>query len=92
MVIIISEDIKADKNVARNFGEADKILGMIIRTFSHTNKVMLQKLVKVFIRPNLKYAQQAWSPHLKKDINLLESFKRRATKLLDCIASLSYEV
>ena len=55
------------------------------------NKAMLQQLIKVFIRLHLEYAQQAWSPQLKKDISLLESVQRRATKLLDCIASLSYE-
>jgi len=37
------------------------------------DKDMLQQLIKVFIRPHLEYAQQAWSPYLKKDISLLES-------------------
>ena len=89
--VVISEDMKAEKNVVRNVKKADKILGMIRRTFSYMNKAMLQLLIKVFIRPHLEYAQQAWSPQLKKDISLLESVQRRATKLLDCIASLSYE-
>ena len=40
--------------------------------------------------PQIEYAQ-AWSPHLNKDISLLESVQRRATKLLDCIAFSSYE-
>jgi len=89
--VVISEDMKAEKNVARNVKKADKILGMIRRTFSYMNKDMLQQLIKVFIRPHLEYAQQAWSPHLKKDISLLESVQRRATKLLDSIAPLCYE-
>ena len=64
---------------------------MIRRTFSFMNKDMLQQLIKVFIRPHLEYAQQAWSPYLRKDINLLESVQRRATKLLDSIAHKTYE-
>ena len=52
-VVIISEDMKAEKNVARNVKKADKILGMIRRTFSYMNKDMLQQLIKVFIRPLL---------------------------------------
>ena len=55
------------------------------------NKDMLQQLIKVFIRPHLEHAQQAWSPYLRKDINLLESVQRRATKLLDSIAHKTYE-
>ena len=89
--VIISEDLKAEKNVAKNVKKADKILGMIRRTFSFMNKDMLQQLIKVFIRPHLEYAQQAWSPYLRKDINLLESVQRRATKLLDSIAHKTYE-
>ena len=88
--MVISEDMKAEKTAARNVKKADKVLGMTRRTFSYMNKDMLQRLIKVFIRPHLEYAQQAWSPHLKKDmISLVESVQRRATKLLDCIASLS---
>jgi hypothetical protein len=89
--VVISEDMKAEKNVARNVKKADKILGMIRRTFSYMDKDMLQQLIKVFIRPHLEYAQQAWSPYLKKDISLLESVQRRATKLLSNIAPLPYE-
>jgi len=89
--VIISEDLKAEKTVVKNVKKADKILGMIRRTFSFMNKDMLQQLIKVFIRPHLEYAQQAWSPYLRKDINLLESVQRRATKLLGTIAHETYE-
>ena len=75
----ISEDLKAYKNVAKNVKKAykilgifkNKILGIIRRTFSYMNKDMLVQLIKVFIRPHLEYAQQAWSPHLKKDMGLI---------------------
>ena len=89
--VIISEDLKAEKNVAKNVKKADKILGIIRRTFSFMNKDMLLQLIKVIIRPHLEYAQQAWSPYLRKYINLLESVQRRATKLLDSIAHKTYE-
>ena len=39
--VIISEDIKVYKNLAKNVKEANKILGMIRRTFSYMNKEML---------------------------------------------------
>ena len=55
------------------------------------NKGLFVQLIKVFIRPHLEYAQQAWSPHLKKDMGLIESVQRRATKLLSSISHLSHE-
>ena len=67
------------------------MLGMIKRTFSFMDKDMLVQLIKTFIRPHLEYGQQASSPYLRKDIDMLEAVQRRATKLLKSIEHLPYE-
>ena len=43
------------------------------------NLIMLQ-IYKVFVRPHLEHAVSAWSPWLKKDIEVMESVQRRATR------------
>ena len=88
--VIISKDLKAEKHILECVKKANKLLGMIKRTFSFMNKDMLVQLIKTFIRPHLEYGQQASSPYLKKDIKLLEDVQRRATKLLRSIDDLSY--
>ena len=39
----------------------------------------------------MEYAVQAWSPHLKKHINLLEQVQLRATKLVPTLKDEPYE-
>ncbi len=43
-------------------------------------------------KPHLEYANQAWCPHLIKDIDMIENVQRRATKLVPCLKELPYEV
>ena len=43
------------------------------------------------IRPKLEFAVQAWSPHLKTDIAILEQVQHRATKTISSIKHFSYE-
>ena len=66
-------------------------MGMIRRVFTHLDKEMFLCLFKAFVRPQLKYANAAWSPHRVKDITAIENVQRRATKLIAGLKELSYE-
>jgi len=70
---------------------ANRVLGMISRTFTLRTKDDILRLYKSLVRPHLEYCIQAWKPHLQKDINLLESVQHRATKMITDMRNLSYE-
>ena len=38
-----------------------------------------------------KYCIQAWNPHHRKDVDMLEKIQRRATKLIPELRDLTYE-
>ena len=48
-------------------------------------------LYKAIVRPHLEYCIQAWSPCLRKDIDMLAKIQRRATKLIPGLRDLKYE-
>ena len=48
-------------------------------------------LYKAIVRLHLEYCIQAWSPYLRKDIDMLEKIQRRATKLIPGLRDLRYE-
>ena len=89
--VTISHDLKAEKNIDACVKKANKVLGMIRRTFSYLDEEILAKLYKVFVRPHLEYCQQVWAPYLQKDKDTLEGVQRRATKLVKSLEELSYE-
>ena len=44
-----------------------------------------------YVRPQMEFCIQAWSPYYKKDIEILEKVQRRATKLVPRLKNNSYE-
>ena len=52
---------------------------------------MIIPLYKAIVRPHLEYCIQAWNPHLRKDVYMLEKIQRRATKLIPELRDLTYE-
>ena len=50
-----------------------------------------KKKKKAIVRPHLEYCKQAWSPYLRKYIDMLEKIQRSATKLIPGLRDLTYE-
>ena len=65
-------------------------MGLIRRSFSYLDCDMFKRLHTMFVRPHLEYAQSVWSPHLIKQINIIENVQIRATKLVDGLSDLEY--
>ena len=64
---------------------------MIRRNITYKDKRLIVPLYKAIVRPHLEYCIQAWSPYLRKDIDMLEKIQRRATKLIPGLRDLRYE-
>ena len=69
---------------------ANKILEIIKRTFTYKSEEIILQLYKSLGRLRLEYCIQAWCPHLRKDIDLLEKVQSRATWLIYSLHDLPY--
>ena len=65
-------------------------MGLIRRSFSFLNCDLFKRLYTTFVRPHLEYAQVVWSPHLVKQVKMIENVQIRATKLVDGLSDLDY--
>ena len=88
--VIITEDLKTQRQCCEASRKANWVLGMIKRQFHHLDAASFDVLYRSFVRPHLEYSVQAWSPYLRKDIEVLEKVQRRATKMVYSIRKLPY--
>ena len=79
--VIIQNDLKCSSHCIK-FKTADKVLGMIERTFSARDKSIILQLYKSLVRPHIEYSVQALGPHFQRGIGLLEGVQRRGNKLI----------
>ena len=84
--VYIHETLCPSIHIAEAVKTANKKLGQLIRTLSYRDRFNFVTLYKSHVRCHLEYCVQAWSPWLKKDIELLEAVQKRAVR---CIQGLS---
>ena len=89
--VIFSNDMKTSKQCTAAANKANRMLGLIYRTFTFKNQSNMIQLYKSLVRPHLEYAIQAWAPYLQKDKNRLESVQRRATRFVPALRNKPYE-
>jgi ribonuclease P/MRP protein subunit RPP40 len=89
--IIVDKSGKSTEQCILAVKKANCVLGMIKRNIKFKSKKVIVKLYKSLVRPRLEYCVQAWSPHLRKDIDRIERVQRRATKMIEGLGDVSYE-
>jgi len=89
--VIVSDNLKWEKQWSQTVANANKVLGLIKRNFTDRSKETIIPLYKSLFRPHLEYCCPIWNPHYINDIELVEGVQPRATKLVWGMENLHYE-
>ena len=89
--IIIDDKLKFDSHISAKVNTANKIMGIIRRSFIHLDETIFTRLFKALVRPHLEYGNSVWQASTKKSKILIENVQRRATKRLSCCRELGYD-
>ena len=76
--------------IYRKIDAANKIIGIIRRSYKYLDTEMFIPLYKCLIRSHFDYAVSVWDPYILKLIDDIESVQRSATVLIPAIKNLSY--
>ena len=88
--VTVDSELKFDRHIAEKVMKANRVLGMIKRSFTHIDMYTFKTLYTAQVRPHLEYAASVWSPAQKKLTTLIENVQRRATKLVPGLANQEY--
>ncbi len=77
----ISYDLSWSLHVGKICAMGRRLVGLLHRRFHAADTSTCKQLYVSFIRPYLEYACQVWDPHLKKDIEAIESVQKFAVKV-----------
>ena len=83
--------LKFSGHLVEKINKANKIMGLIRRSFVHLELATFKLLFTALVRSQLEYVSQVWCPHLMKDIEAVETVQRRPTKLVLILKDLTYE-
>ena len=89
--VTFDEKITFENHIHAKVMTANKMMGLIRRSYKFLDQNNFIPLYKSLVRTHLDYAASVWSPSQQHLIDELEQVQRRATKLLPGLNKLSYE-
>lgn len=89
--VTFDKDLSFDVHIQSSISKANKMIGLIKRTFINIDYEIFSKLYKALIRPHLEYGNTIWYPKYKYQSVALEKVQRRATKLVKTCRDMTYE-
>ena len=88
--VIFDCKLSFDVHIQSAISKANKIVGIIKRTFTYLSRKSFILLYKSLVRPRLEYANVIWFPYLKRQSSAIEKIQRRVTRLLFDPDTLNY--
>jgi hypothetical protein len=89
--VVITADLKSSSHCQSACKKANNMLGLIYRTIEYKEQKVLVNLYKSLVRPMIEYCSSAWSPHYKKDKEMIERVQNRFTRMIPSFRQLAYE-
>ena len=89
--IMFSCNFKFRSHIRKMVQKANKVLGVINRTFKYLDPNTMRLLYTSLVRPHLDYASNIWNPYLLEEMRTIEKIQRRATKLIPSIKQCTYQ-
>ena len=80
--VTMNASMKVSEQCRIAASKGNQVLRMIRKNIKYKDKSLVVPLYKATVIPHLEYCIQAWSPYLRKDIDMLEHIQRRAPKLI----------
>ena len=89
--VIVHDSLKPSHQCAKAAKKANSVLGQMRKAFQYRDKCTWLNLYVTYVRPHLECSVQAWSPWLKKDVEMLEKVQMRALKMVRGLQGRTYE-
>ncbi|KAL8625775.1 hypothetical protein ACOMHN_012367 [Nucella lapillus] len=80
--VVVDSQLTFKDHISQATAKANRILGVIRRSFDHLTEHTFIQLYKALVRPVLEYGHSVWQPSQKTLQQEIEDFQRRATKLI----------
>ena len=73
--VTMNANMKVSEQCRIAASNGNQVLGMIRMNITYKENSLIIPLYKAIVRPHLEYCIQAWNPHLRKDVDMLEKYR-----------------